>query len=50
MTEFTLEELKDLYVCCESGIHDDHALENWKIALQDKIKFMIDNYCLEIEE
>lgn len=45
MNDFTKEELQELLICCDSGIYDDHPLEDWKAALQVKIQFMIDNYC-----
>lgn len=45
MNDFTKEELEELLICCDSGINDDHPLEDWKAALQVKIQSMIDNYC-----
>lgn len=45
MNDFTKAELEDLHDCCNGGIYDDHPLEDWKLALQNKIQYMIDNYC-----
>lgn len=45
MNDFTKEDLQDLYSCCQGGMHDDHPLEDYKLALQIKLQSMIDTYC-----
>jgi len=45
MNNFTKEELESLYDCCEPGIYEDHPPLFWKVMLQEKIQYMIDNYC-----
>jgi hypothetical protein len=45
MNDFTKEELEDLLSCCYGGIHDDHPIEDYKVALQTKLQSLIDSYC-----
>lgn len=44
MNDFTIEELKDLYDSCFTGI-DNQPDEDIRLMLQDKLQSLIDNYC-----